>query len=516
MKYHYDEQAADRAVAFIETMITHCKGEWSGQPFILEHWQKDQIIKPIFGWKREDGTRRYRTVYIEIPRKNGKSNLCAALGIYMLFADTERGAEIYSAAGDTGQAKIVFDIAKQMVAQNPELNKRGKIYQNSIVNPSKGNFYKAISSDSKTKHGFNSSCIIIDELHTQPNRDLWDTLTTSTGARREPLTVAISTAGYDKNSICWEVHDYAEKVRDGVIKDESFLPILYAADIEDDFTLEETWKKANPGYGTIIKKEYLQKESAKAKEITSYENTFRRLHLNQWTTNQTKWISDELWMRNDKGLIDLKSLKGEKCYAGLDLASIRDLTALVLVFPRPDEQFIILPYFFTPKDTAFIRSRRDKVDYPTWNKNGHMELTPGNVTDYGYIKNKIYEIAEDYDLKTIAYDRWNSSQLIIDIIDEGIPCESFGQGFVSMSQPCKEIERLVLEEKINHAGHPVLRWNMANLQMKMDAANNIKMDKAKSTEKIDGAVAMTMAIGAMMNADKDDTSTYDDNDMIFL
>ena len=330
------------------------------------------------------------------------------------------------------------------------------------------------------------------------------------------MTVAISTAGYDKNSICWEVHDYAEKVRDGVIKDESFLPILYAADIEDDFTLEETWKKANPGYGTIIKKEYLQKESAKAKEITSYENTFRRLHLNQWTTNQTKWISDELWMRNDKGLIDLKSLKGEKCYAGLDLASIRDLTALVLVFPRPDEQFIILPYFFTPKDTAFIRSRRDKVDYPTWNKNGHMELTPGNVTDYGYIKNKIYEIAEDYDLKTIAYDRWNSSQLIIDIIDEGIPCESFGQGFVSMSQPCKEIERLVLEEKINHAGHPVLRWNMANLQMKMDAANNIKMDKAKSTEKIDGAVAMTMAIGAMMNADKDDTSTYDDNDMIFL
>lgn len=515
-KYHFDEHAANRAVAFIETMITHCKGEWSGQPFILENWQKEQIIKPIFGWKRKDGTRKYRTVYIEIPRKNGKSNICAALGIYMLFADTERGAEIYSAAGDTGQAKIVFDIAKQMVAQNPELAKRAKILQNSIINPSKGNFYKAISSDSKTKHGFNSSCIIIDELHTQPNRDLWDTLTTSTGARREPLTVAISTAGYDKNSICWEVHDYAQKVKDKIIKDDTFLPILYAADEADDFTLEETWKKANPGYGTIIKKEYLQKEAEKASEITSYENTFRRLHLNQWTTNQTRWISDELWMKNDKGPIDYNILKNEICYAGLDLASIRDLTSLVLVFPRPNEEFIIIPYFFTPKDTAFIRSRRDKVDYLKWHKEGHMELTPGNVTDYGYIKNKIYKIAETYDLKKIAYDRWNSSQLILDIYDEGIPCEPFGQGFVSMNQPCKEIERMVLEKKINHAGQPVLRWNMSNLQMKQDPANNIKMDKAKSTEKIDGAVAMAMAIGAMMNDDKDEESTYNDNDILFL
>jgi phage terminase large subunit-like protein len=516
MKYHFDEHAADRAVAFIETMITHCKGEWTGQPFILEKWQKEQIIRPIFGWKREDGTRKYRTVYIEIPRKNGKSNICAALGIYMLFADSERGAEIYSAAADTGQAKIVFDIAKQMVAQNPELSKRAKIYQNSIVNPAKGNFYKAISSDSKTKHGFNSSTIIIDELHTQPNRELWDTLTTSTGARREPLTVAISTAGYDKNSICWEVHDYATKVRDKIIKDETFLPILYAADEGDDFTLEETWKKANPGYGTIIKKEYLEKEAARAKEIPSYTNSFKRLHLNQWTTNQTLWIGDELWMTNNKGPLDLNSLKGQPCYAGLDLASIRDLTALVLVFPRENEHLDILPFFFTPKDTAFIRSRRDKVDYITWANEGHMELTPGNVTDYGYIKKKIYEIAETYDLKKIAYDRWNSSQLILDVYEEGIPCEPFGQGFVSMSQPCKEIERLTLEEKINHAGHPVLRWNMTNLQMKQDPANNIKMDKAKSTEKIDGAVAMAMAIGAMMNDDKEEDSTYNDNDIIFI
>ncbi len=514
-KNYFDKNSADRAVKFIEDMICHVKGEWAGEPFMLEEWQKEQIVRPLFGWKKPDGTRLYRTAYIEIPRKNGKSNLCAALGLYMLFADSERGAEIYSAAGDRGQAGIVFDIAKTMVNLNPQLTERCKVYQNSIVNTTKGNFYKAISADASTKHGFNSSCIIFDELHTQPNRDLWDTLTTSTGARREPLTIAITTAGYDKNSICWEVHDYAQKVADGIIKDESFLPLIFAAPEEADFALEETWKLANPGYGSIIKKEYLIKEAKKAKEIAAYENTFRRLHLNQWTTNETKWIGDDVWQTCNLSEINIEDFKGLPCYAGLDLASIRDLTALVLAF-KVENIVTIIPYFFSPTDTAWVRSRRDKVDYPGWANEGFMELTPGSVTDYNFIKSKILEVAEDFDLRALAYDRWNASQLIIDLVDEGIPCEPFGQGFVSMSQPCKEIERLVLNKEINHGGNPVLRWNISNLQMKQDPAGNLKMDKAKSTEKIDGAVALAMSIGCMMNAEAPENSTYEEGGITFF
>ena len=516
MSFYYDEHSANRAVAFIEQMCTHCKGEWAGQPFVLEEWQKEQIIKPIFGWKDENGLRKYRQVYIEIPRKNGKSNLCASLGLLMLFADNERGAEIYSAAADRGQAGIVFEIAKQMILQNPELEKRAKVYRNSIVNPSKGSFYKAISSDSKTKHGFNSSCVIIDEAHCLPNRDLYDTLVTSTGARKEPLVISITTAGYDKNSICWELHDYAIKVRDKIIVDEHFLPLIYAADAEDDFTLEETWKKANPGYGTIIKKEYLERECKKAQDITAYEATFRRLHLCQWTSNETKWISDEAWMENNLAPINLEELKGRPCYAGLDLASIRDLTALTLAFPMDDGTINILPYFFSPLETAYMRSRKDKVDYPGWAKDGFMELTPGSVTDYEWVKAKILEVAELYDLKALAFDRWNSSTLIHQLMDEGIPCEPWGQGWVSMTAPCREIERLVLEKQLNHAGHPVLRWNMANLQVKVDPSNNIRFDKAKSQDKIDGAVGMAMAIGVWMNSDEPEDSRYEDEGLIFI
>ena len=271
--YYFDKDASHKAISFIETFITHTKGELTGKPFLLEDWQKE-IVGDIFGWKNKDtGFRKYRTVFIEVPRKNGKTTLCAAIGIYMLFADNERGAEIYAAAGDRNQAGIVFEIAKSMILQNPELEQRGKVFRNSITNQSKGNFFQAISSDSKTKHGFNANCIIFDELHTQPNRDLWDTLTTSTGARREPLTIAITTAGYDKQSICFEVYSYAKKVKDGSIKDDTFYTVIFEADNEDDITSEEVWKKANPNYAVSLRKDYMKRESQRAVDLPSYQNT---------------------------------------------------------------------------------------------------------------------------------------------------------------------------------------------------------------------------------------------------
>ncbi len=333
-KFYFDKQAASKAIGFIETFCSHTKGELHGKPLLLEDWQK-KIIGDLFGWKQENGLRKYRTAFIEVGRKNGKSTLCAAIGIYMLFSDDERGSEIYSAAGDRQQAGIVFEIAKQMILHSKELTKRAKVFRNSITNESKGNFYQAISSDSKTKHGFNANCIIFDELHTQPNRDLWDTLLTSTGSRRQPLCIAITTAGHDRQSICWEIYNYAKQVQDNIIEDSSFYSAIYEAEIEDDITSEKTWKKANPNYGISLRKEYMKREAQRAIDVPSYQNTFKRLMLNIWTDSITAWIGNKEW-EDCKGDIDLEKLKGKECWAGLDLASTRDISALVLLF-KEDE-----------------------------------------------------------------------------------------------------------------------------------------------------------------------------------
>ena len=311
--FYFDKQAASKAIGFIETFCSHTKGELHGEKLLLEDWQK-KIIGDLFGWKQENGLRKYRTAFIEVGRKNGKSTLCAAIGIYMLFSDDERGSEIYSAAGDRQQAGIVFEIAKQMILNNKELTKRAKVFRNSITNESKGNFYQAISSDSKTKHGFNANCIIFDELHTQPNRDLWDTLLTSTGSRRQPLCIAITTAGYDRQSICWEIYNYSKQVQDNIIEDSSFYSAIYEAEIEDDITLQKTWKKANPNYGISLRKEYMQREAQRAIDVPSYQNTFKRLMLNIWTDSITAWIGNKEW-EDCKGDIDLEKLKGKECWA---------------------------------------------------------------------------------------------------------------------------------------------------------------------------------------------------------
>ena len=329
-KFYFDKEAASKAINFIERFCTHTKGELTGKKLLLEDWQK-KIIGDLFGWKQENGLRKYRTAFIEVPRNNGKSTLCAAIALYMLFADSERGSEVYSAAGDRAQAGIVFEIAKQMILKNSELIKRSKVFRNSITNESKGNFYQAISSDSKTKHGYNANCIIFDELHTQPNRDLYDVLTTSTGSRREPLCISITTAGFDKNSICYEVYNYAKQVKDKLIEDESFYSSIFEAELDSDLTDEEVWKKSNPNYGVSLRKEYMRRESQRAMDVPSYQNTFKRLMLNIWTDSQTAWIGAKEWELCE-GEVDLQKLKNKECYLGLDLASTRDISALVLLF----------------------------------------------------------------------------------------------------------------------------------------------------------------------------------------
>ena len=506
-KFYFDKDAANKAIGFIEQFITHTKGELSGKKLKLEDWQK-KIVGDIFGWKnKETELRKYRTVFILLGRKNGKSTLCAAIGLYMLYADEERGSEVYSAAGDRQQAGIVFEIAKGMILQSPELSQRGKVFRNSIVNESKGNFYQAISSDSKTKHGFNANCIIFDELHTQPNRDLWDTLVTSTGSRRQPLTIAITTAGYDKQSICYEIYSYAKKVADKVIKDDSFYSVIYEAEKEDDIKLESTWKKANPNYGISLRKEYMERESQRAVDVPSYQNTFRRLLLSQWTDSYSAWLTAKEW---DDCYVeyDYKSLEGKQCWGGIDLSTTRDISAVVLLFYE-NEKFIILPFFFIPKDNLKNRRDRDGVDYEMFVRDNHVIATEGNVIDYNVIKEKINELGNKYKIQSISYDRWNASMLVSSLIDDyGINMSPLGMGFVSQSAPTKELEKLILEKKIVHNNNPAANWMLSNTSLQEDPAGNIKISKSKSKSKIDFVAALILALADYMSCESGD-SVYD-------
>ena len=514
-KYYYDKKSADKAIGFIEQFVTHTKGELSGQKLILESWQK-KIVGDIFGWKnKETNLRKYRTVFIEVPRKNGKSTLCAAIGLYMLFADKERGSEVYSAAGDRAQAGIVFEIAKGMILQSPELFQRGKVFRNSIVNESKGNFYQAISSDSKTKHGFNANCIIFDELHTQPNRDLWDTLVTSTGSRRQPLTIAITTAGYDKQSICYEVYTYAKKVADSVISDDSFYSVIYESDKDDNITLESTWIKANPNYGISLKKEYMEREAQRAMDIPSYQNTFRRLMLNQWTDSHSAWLTSGEWNACYDKNFDYSTLDGKQCWGGIDLSTTRDISAVVLLF-HENEKFIILPFFFIPKDNLKNRRDRDGVDYEMFVRDNHVIATEGNVIDYNVIKEKINELGNKYKIQSISYDRWNASMLVSSLIEDyGINMAPLGMGFVSQSAPTKEIEKLILEKKIIHNNNPAANWMLSNVSLMEDPAGNVKISKQKSKSKIDFVAAMILSLADFMSCESTE-SVYNHRGIITI
>jgi phage terminase large subunit-like protein len=490
----YSEERANRAVRFIEG-LRHVKGRWAGTNFILLPWQRERLIKPLFGTLKADGSRQYRTCYVEVGRKNGKSTLAAGIALYMLCADGEYGAEVYGAAVDRDQASIVFNTAADTVRHTPGLASRLKVIdsQKRLLYSKTSSFYRAIPSDAAGSHGFNASAVILDEAHAQPNRDLYDVLTTSVGARRQPLVFIITTAGYDRNSICWELHDYASKVARGLVDDPSFLPLLYAAEEEDDWRSPKVWAKANPSLGETITEEYLAQECKHAEEVPAYQNTFRRLHLSQWTRQETRWLDLAAWDAS-AGLVKEDELAGRECYAGLDLASTTDIAALVLVFPMEDGEMRVLPYFWVPADGARERARRDRVPYETWIDQGLMYATAGNVIDYGAIRQKLNELGSQFQIRELAYDRWGATQLVQEFQEDGLTVVPMGQGFASMSAPTKELLNKVLGKKLVHGGHPVLRWMADNMVVKQDPAGNIKPDKAKSTERIDGMVALIMAL----------------------
>ena len=515
-KFYFDEAAADRVVAFVERHIKHIKGEKGGQPFLLEPFQK-KIVRDLFGWKyRETNLRRFRTAYICLPRKNGKATLISAIALYMLCADGEPSAECYVAAGDRQQSGIIFEVASSMVRSDSQLNKNLKVFKSSVIHEKSNSAFKAISAEASTKMGFNASFVCMDEFFVQKDAQLWDALTTSVGARRQPLTIAITTAGYNRESICYKTEEYGRKVSEGVIDDSSFYYVKFACPMDVEWDSEEALRLANPALESgVVKLDYLKREQEKAVKMPSYENTFRMLHLNQWMSSASKWLSDVQWMECNFEEVTLEQFKGQRVWCGLDLASVRDVSCLVLL-AEIDEKLVCLPYFWTPKETAFVRSRRDGVDYIGWEKENLMELTEGDVTDYNYIKERIKEIAEVVNIQEIAYDRWNSSQLVIDLVNDGLPMIPFGQGFASMSAPTKELEKIVLAKELNHGGNKVLRWMCSNLAMKTDPAGNIKMDKSKSSEKIDGMISLVMALGSYMNGNTTEENPYDDRGFVFI
>lgn len=495
----FDEYAAAKACAFFPKYLRHTKGKWAGQPFHLEPWQRD-LVRTLFGWKRPDGTRRFRIVYVEIPRKNGKTTLAAGIALLLTFADGEIGAEVYSVANDTDQAAICHSEAKRMRAQSPELQREIPfVFKHAIANVRRGQAYRVLSSSAGNKDGLNVHGVILDEFHAMVGRELYDVMHTAQGARQQPVEFIITTAGVSRQSICWTMRDYALKVRDGVVEDPEFLPCIFAAGQDDDWTDPRVWAKANPGLGRTVPMEYLAKECKRAKEQPAAENAFRRLHLNQWTEQSTRWLPMDKW-RACAGPVGWKDmpahLKGRRGFGGLDLANTQDVAANVSVFPAEDGFFDVLCKFYIPKDRIADRVRRDRVPYDVWVREGAMIATPGNIIDYAHIRRDVVADGKIYDLREIGFDPWNATQLATQLGEEdGFQMVAMRQGFHTMAEPTKATGDLVVAGKLRHGGHPVLEWMASNMVVRLDANANMAPDKGKATEKIDGIVALIMALG---------------------
>jgi phage terminase large subunit-like protein len=545
-RYRFDAAAADQACEFFPTYLRHVKGDFAGQPFELLPWQRDLIVRPLFGWKRADGTRRFRKAFLEVGKKNGKSGLASGMGLLLAFGDDEPGAEVYAAAADRDQARIVFGDAAVMARENPKFMKDADItvLRNAIVQTATNSTFKAVSSEVGTKHGFNVHGLIFDEFHTQRTRDLFDTLYKGTSARRQPVVFIITTAGDDRESICYEEYEYAKKVRDGVIEDEQYLPVIFESDAAADWTVEATWRASNPSLGVTKSLEYMRAECAAAQAEPRKRNSFLRLELNIWTESRTVWIAPESWeaCRRTEPATDLATLP---CCAGLDLSASADLTALVLAFrrrdrARPAETLVVempqnavtptatpaspgtgptpkvehrlvldyevelVPYFFLPREVLHERARKDRVPYDVWAREGWLRVTEGNVVDYAEVYRFVLEeIRPKFKgLAQVGYDPWNANHLASSLTAAGVPMVEVRQGYASLSGPSKLFEALVRSRRIRHDGNPVMRWCVANCEVASDPAGNIKPVKpggvAQGTRRIDGVVAAVTALSRLM------------------
>jgi phage terminase large subunit-like protein len=494
----YDQRAVDRVRYFFERFLRHSKGEFANKKFELLDWEYDRVVAPAFGWKMPDGRRRFTQVGVGVAKKNGKSTLLAGLGLYMLVGDGEAGAEVYSAAGSRDQASIIYNEAANMVDASPALQSHVALKRTAKEMTFGNCFYKALSADVPTKEGLNTHCLLFDELHAQPNWDLWNVLHYSFAARRQPLLFWISTAGvYDQESVCWQQWQRAKAVQESTAVDISFLPCVYETEEADDWESEETWKKANPSLGVMLRADEFRTAVDQAKAMPRMENEFRRYRLNQWTRQAVRWINMERW-NACRAVYDEKDLLRQKCIGGLDLAATTDIAALVLLF-RDLDKYRLWPIFWLPRGALERRRRENKTRMDAW-ANKYIRLTPGDVLDYKVIRRDMNRLAKMFKITKQGIDPWNATQVAVDLEDDGFPVEYVRTGYTSISGATKEFERLVLEGGLEHPGNPVLDWMVGNVAIEQDAGGLIKPSKRRSSEKIDGVVAAIIALALSLVA----------------
>lgn len=488
-------EMAAHVLAFFPKFCRHSKGEWAGAPVELAPNQAFWLAVE-FGWYRDDGGRRFRTWYEEVARKNGKSTKLAGLGLYLFAADKEPGAEVYTAATKLEQAKITHAEAEMMVSQSPHLRRLIENHKNKLFIPGTANKFVPLGADAKTQDGLNVHAAIVDELHAHPTRDLWDVLDTARGARRRSLMHAITTAGFNQDgSICLEQRNYLIQILEGAIEDDSFGGVIYTLDDGDDWFDERNWIKANPNLGVSVFLDELRSQAAKARAVPAALNNFLTKRLNIWTQALESWLSLDDW---DRGAapVDEVALAGRRCFGGLDLASKTDIAAWVLLFPpsAPGEKWIVLPRLFVPEDNMLVRDRKDRVSYSAWSRQEFIIATPGNVIDQEAIRRQILDDAGAFDLQAVGYDEWNAGKLAAELMEDGIDLVALSQNFQNLSEPSKELEALVLAGDLLHGGHPVLRWMAGNVVVLRDTNDNYRPNKKKSRDRIDGIVALIMAL----------------------
>ena len=518
---HFDRAAAEHTLRFFG-FLKHSKGEWAGQPFELAPWQQF-MIWCVYGWKRADGLRRFRTVYQEVPRKNGKSSMLAGIGLYMLVADGEPGAEVFSAATKREQAKLSWTEAVRMRSASPSLTRMIQHWRSSdnLSIEATASKFQPLGADSDTMDGLNIHAALIDELHAHKNRGIVDVLDTATGARRQPLIWEITTAGYDRATVCWEHHEYTRQVLEGTIQDDSWFGFIAALDEGDDWKDETVWAKANPNLGISVKLDDLRRKAERAARMPAAQNAFMRLHLDQWTQQSDRWIDLDLWDENagETEDWDPASLDGRECYGGLDLSSVSDLTAWVMTFPADDDPqaLDVIARFWCPESQLTNDANQYHDQYAAWARDGWLMTTPGDAVDYQAIKRQVLADAEHYQLTDMNVDRlFQGYQLAMELADEGLEVLGMGQGFLSMAAPMREFEARLLRRQIRHHNNPILRWMAGNVAVKQDAAGNLKCDKATSQGRIDGVVALVMALDRAMRHEAEGGGPYEDGGILFL
>lgn len=517
----FDAEKVDHVLAAFAS-LRHTQGELSGQPLNPDPWQIAYIIGPVFGWVRKNEAGRYvriiRTLYVDVPRKNGKSTMCGGFAIYLTAADGEQGAQVLAAATTQAQAEYVFSPVKQLAA-SPALRGHVKALQYRIVHARTNSYFGVVSSVAEALHGANIHGAVIDELHVHKKPDLVEAIETGTGSRTQPLVVIITTADEGRpQTIYARKRRYVEQLEQGVFTDPATYGVVFAALESDDPFAEATLRKANPGFGISPTRDYLMTKAEQARNSPAELSSYLRLHLGIRTKQTTRFLDLKAWDRN-AGAVDEEALAGRPCFGGLDLGSVSDLTALCWLFPREGAPgYEALWRFWTPEESIEALDKRTAGAASLWVRQGWLQVTPGNVTDYDWVRAVVLADADKFDVSSIGYDRWNSTQLVNDLVAEDMPMVKVGQGVFSMSPALKEIQRLVLlgkrgEPMLNHGNNPIMRWMVDNLAVATDPAGNVKPDKASSGDKIDGVSALANAVSEALG-EQATRSAYDDNDLI--